>query len=40
VGNPRTIDIHVTRVRTKIEKDPTGPRHLLTLRGVGFELQP
>ncbi len=40
VGDMRTLDVHVKRIRTKIEKDPAAPRHLLTVRGVGFKLQP
>ena len=34
----RTLDTHVKRLRHKIELDPTTPRHLLTIRGVGFRL--
>jgi hypothetical protein len=40
VGDTRTLDVHVKRIRTKIEKDPAAPSHLLTVRGVGFRLQP
>ncbi len=35
----RTLDTHVHRLRTKIEVDPSAPRHLLTVRGVGFRLE-
>jgi two-component system, OmpR family, response regulator RegX3 len=34
----RTLDTHVKRLRQKIESDPATPRHLLTIRGVGFRL--
>ena len=34
----RTLDTHVKRLRQKIEDDPGNPRHLLTIRGVGFRL--
>jgi two-component system response regulator RegX3 len=34
----RTLDTHVKRLRQKIEDDPANPRHLLTIRGVGFRL--
>jgi two-component system, OmpR family, response regulator RegX3 len=34
----RTLDTHVKRLRQKIESDPAHPRHLLTIRGVGFRL--
>lgn len=36
----RTLDAHVKRLRRKIEADPSEPRHLITVRGVGFRLQP
>jgi two-component system response regulator RegX3 len=36
----RTLDTHVKRLRQKIESDPANPRHLLTIRGVGFRLDP
>jgi len=34
----RTLDTHVKRLRAKIEDDPANPRHLVTIRGVGFRL--
>jgi two-component system response regulator RegX3 len=34
----RTLDTHVKRLRQKVEDDPASPRHLLTIRGVGFRL--
>ncbi len=36
----RTLDTHVHRLRTKLEPDPTSPRYLVTVRGVGFRLDP
>jgi two-component system response regulator RegX3 len=36
----RTLDAHVKRLRRKIEADPSEPRNLITVRGVGFRLQP
>ena len=36
----RTLDAHVKRLRRKIEADPATPRHLITVRGVGFRFQP
>lgn len=36
--NARTIDVHVTRLRRKIEPDPRFPRYLLTSRGAGYRL--
>ena len=32
----RSIDVHISRIRSLIEDDPKQPRHLLTLRGVGY----
>jgi two-component system response regulator RegX3 len=34
----RTVDIHVAKLRRKIEQDPANPRHLLTVRGAGYRL--
>lgn len=36
--NTRTIDVHIQRLRTKIEKDPKNPELLLTIRGFGYRL--
>ncbi len=38
--NDRTIDVQVTRLRRKIEKDPRNPRYLVTVRGEGYVLKP
>lgn len=38
LSNTRTLDTHVKQLRQKIEDDPANPRHLLTIRGVGFRL--
>lgn len=35
----RAIDIHVSRLRAKLEEDPKQPRHLLTVRGVGYRFE-
>jgi two-component system, OmpR family, response regulator RegX3 len=40
LSDSRTLDTHVKRLRQKIEDDPSTPRHLLTIRGVGFRLDP
>ena len=34
----RTVDIHIAKLRRKIELDPTKPSHLLTVRGAGYRL--
>lgn len=35
----RAIDIHISRLRSKVEADPKQPRHLLTVRGVGYRFE-
>ena len=40
LSDTRTLDTHVKRLRHKIEADPASPRHLITIRGVGFRLDP
>ena len=37
-GTPRTIDNFVLQLRTKLEDDPANPRHLVTVRGVGYRI--
>jgi DNA-binding response OmpR family regulator len=39
-GDGRLVDVHIRRIRTKIESDPANPRHLLTIRGLGYKLVP
>ncbi len=38
-GDGRLVDVHVRRLRTKVEADPALPRHVLTVRGLGYKLQ-
>ena len=38
VGDTKTLDVHVKRLRTKIEPDPANPRYLITVRGLGYKL--
>ena len=38
-GDERLVDVHVGRLRRKIEADPGNPRHLVTVRGLGYKLQ-
>ncbi len=40
LSDTRTLDTHIRRLRTKIEPDPANPRFLITVRGVGFRLDP
>ena len=37
-GDERIVDVHVRRLRTKIERDPSNPRLLVTARGLGYRL--
>jgi DNA-binding response OmpR family regulator len=37
-GDSRLVDVHVRRLRTKIERDPAEPRHVVTVRGMGYRL--
>ncbi len=39
VGDTKTLDVHVKRLRSKIEPDPASPRHLVTVRGLGYKLE-
>lgn len=38
-GDERLVDVHIGRLRQKIEDDPGAPRHLVTVRGMGYKLQ-
>jgi DNA-binding response OmpR family regulator len=38
-GDTRTVDVHVSWLRHKIEADPAHPRHLVTVRGVGYKFE-
>ena len=39
VGDTQTLDVHVKRLRAKIEPEPGAPQHLLTVRGVGYRME-
>jgi two-component system, OmpR family, response regulator RegX3 len=39
VGDTKTLDVHVKRLRAKIEPDPGNPKFLLTVRGLGYKLE-
>ena len=38
-GDGRLVDVHIRRLRTKIEPDPANPRYVVTIRGLGYKLQ-
>ncbi len=39
-GDMRTLDVHIKRIRGKCEADPHAPRHIVTVRGVGYRFIP
>lgn len=39
VGDTKTLDVHVKRLRGKIEVDPSNPSHLVTVRGLGYKYE-
>ncbi|MDY7039415.1 MAG: winged helix-turn-helix domain-containing protein [Chloroflexota bacterium] len=38
LGDSRTVDVHVQRLRRKLEEDPHHPRYLLTVHGIGYKF--
>jgi DNA-binding response OmpR family regulator len=38
--DPGTVTVHVRRLREKMESDPSKPKHLLTVWGVGYKFEP
>jgi two-component system response regulator RegX3 len=39
VGDTKTLDVHVKRLRAKIEKDPANPEYIQTVRGMGYKME-
>jgi two-component system response regulator RegX3 len=39
VGDTKTLDVHIKRLRSKIEPEPSSPRHLVTVRGLGYKFE-
>ncbi len=39
VGDTKTLDVHVKRLRSKIEEDPSQPRRIVTIRGLGYRYE-
>jgi two-component system response regulator RegX3 len=40
VGDTKTLDVHVKRLRAKIEPEPSTPRYIVTVRGLGYKFEP
>ena len=40
VGDTKTLDVHIKRLRAKIETDPSKPQHIITVRGLGYKFEP
>lgn len=38
VGNSKTLDVHIQRIRERIEENPKKPKRLKTIRGMGYKL--
>jgi len=38
-GDTKTLDVHVKRLRAKIEKDPANPVYIQTIRGLGYKFE-
>ncbi|MEE3015856.1 MAG: response regulator transcription factor [Actinomycetota bacterium] len=38
VGDTKTLDVHIKRLRSKVEKDPSKPMSIITVRGVGYKF--
>ena len=39
VGDTKTLDVHIKRLRAKIEKDPANPEYIQTVRGMGYKME-
>jgi two-component system response regulator RegX3 len=39
VGDTKTLDVHIKRLRSKVEDDPASPRKIVTIRGLGYKYQ-
>jgi two-component system response regulator RegX3 len=38
-GDTKTLDVHIKRLRSKVEEDPTRPKYIQTVRGLGYKLE-
>ena len=39
VGDTKTLDVHIKRLRSKFEKDPSDPKLIQTIRGLGYKIE-
>ncbi len=39
VGDTKTLDVHIKRIRAKVEKDPANPKRIVTIRGLGYKFE-
>ena len=39
VGDTKTLDVHIKRLRSKIERNPSSPEFLVTVRGLGYKFE-
>jgi two-component system response regulator RegX3 len=39
VGDTKTLDVHVKRLRAKVEPDPSNPARIVTIRGLGYKYE-
>ena len=39
IGDTKTLDVHIKRLRAKIEADPARPQHIVTVRGLGYKFE-
>jgi two-component system response regulator RegX3 len=39
VGDTKTLDVHIKRLRSKVEQDPSQPERIVTIRGVGYKFE-
>jgi two-component system, OmpR family, response regulator RegX3 len=39
VGDTKTLDVHIKRLRSKVEVDPSAPKRIVTIRGLGYKYE-